>query len=339
MSKRDLILCALNNAAGQTPEWIEVLPQGPDIKGLDGRAWRMASAAGVVAASQSRLPVVVDYEHASELLAPKGHEAPASGWITAFEARDGAVWGRVEWTPRAANMIAAREYRFVSPVFRHSKAGDVLRIESVGLVNQPNLKMTALCRRDGDGATDIDDDTQPATKDTCMDKTQRIALCRALGLADEAADDAILTAVAKLKADETTARNRAETPPLDKFVPRADFDKVQAERDTAINSINADKKARLEAEITTAVDAAVAAGKIPPATKDYHVANCRAEGGLDRFKAYVAATPVMTGVSQIEGKQPGAAADGGLTEAEKATCRAMGIAEDAYLKARGTKAA
>lgn len=35
--------------------------------------------------------------------------------------RDGAIWGRVEWTERAAAAIRAREYRFLSPSFGFDK--------------------------------------------------------------------------------------------------------------------------------------------------------------------------------------------------------------------------
>lgn len=343
--QRDLLIRALN-AAGTAPEWIEVLPAGPDIKGEDGRAWRMSDPARVVKDSQSRLPLVLDYEHASEIVAPKGGEAPAAGWIKALDVRDGAIWAQVEWTPRAANMVAQREYRFVSPVFRFSRdSKEIASLDSVGLVNRPNLKMTALCREgqfhEGQGVgdtDDADDDTPTATKDsTTMDKTKRIALCRDLGLADEAGDDAIISAVATLKADKAQALNRAETPALDKFVPRADFDALKAKADAAEQALNRIQGEKLEAEITALVDDAVKAGKVAPASKEFYLAMCR-KGGTDEFKKFVASAPVLTGVSQIADKQPGNA-DGSLTDDEKAACRAMGLSEDDYKKAKGTKAA
>ena len=47
----------------------------------------------------------------------EGEVVPAAGWITAMEMRDGVIWAKVDWTGRAAVMIAAREYRFISPEF------------------------------------------------------------------------------------------------------------------------------------------------------------------------------------------------------------------------------
>ncbi|MCS5514621.1 phage protease [Pseudomonas qingdaonensis] len=47
-------------------------------------------------------------------------------------------------TPRAGEQVAAREYRFVSPVFDYDDAyRRVLRMVSVGLTNKPNLVLTA----------------------------------------------------------------------------------------------------------------------------------------------------------------------------------------------------
>lgn len=337
MSKQRDILFRAINATGSAPEWIEVLPAGPDIKGEDGRAWRMSDPARVVAMTRAKLPIVLDYEHASELKGPKGEEAPAAGWINDLEVREGAVWARVEWTPRAANMVANREYRFVSPVFRFSATKEVLRLDSVGLVNQPNLKMTALCR-EGAGAADHAADDQPATKDDTMTPEQHKALCRKLGLADEASVDAIMTAVGKLQADEQSARNRAETPSLEKFVPRADFDAIKAKAETAEQALNRIQTERTEAEIAALVDDAVKAGKVTPASKDFYVSMCR-KGGADEFKKFIASAPVLTGVSQLAGTQPGGASGDGLSDDEKAVCRAMGLTEEAFKKARGTKAA
>lgn len=330
MSKRRAsIRSAINATAGTAPEWIEILPAGPEIKGRDGRAWRMGDAQRVVDASAANGAIHIDYEHASETRAPKGGEAPAAGWIEAMEVRAGAVWARVAWTPRAASMVANREYRFVSPVFYFdTETSEVASIVSVALTNRPNLDMTALNR--------ADDDAQPQPKERrIMTPEQHKALCRKLGLADEASADAIMGAVAALQDDKAKAVNAAAMPPLDKFVPRADHDKVVAERDTALNTIATDKKARDDAEITAAVDAAVAAGKIAPATKDYHLASCRAEGGLDRFKAFVAATPAITAPSGLDKKSPGATGEAGdLTADEKALCTRMGLTEDAFKKAR-----
>ena len=94
---------------------------------------------------QMNAGIPIDYDHATDFGAPEGRPAPAAGWIRELEVRDGAVWGRVEWTARAASSIVAREYRYVSPVFQFDpKDGTVTRLLRAGLTNNPNLHLTAI---------------------------------------------------------------------------------------------------------------------------------------------------------------------------------------------------
>jgi len=62
----------------------------------------------------------VDYDHLStqEIVAPE--QSKAAGWFTKLETRVGGtqLWGLVEWTKRAAELIKNREYRFISPTFK-----------------------------------------------------------------------------------------------------------------------------------------------------------------------------------------------------------------------------
>ena len=109
-----------------------------------------------------------------------------------------------------------------------------------------------------------------------------------------------------------------ETPDPARFVPRADFD-LAMNRVAALETAD---KARAEAEIVAAVDGAIAAGKVAPASRDYHLATCRAEGGLALFAKMVAAAPVLTAPSGLGGKQPGQGASA-YTEEELAVCRQM----------------
>jgi hypothetical protein len=121
-------------AESGAPIWVQLLPEGPEITGRDTRNWTIRNPQAVVAASLARGPLHIDYEHASEHRAPLGLEAPAAGWITALEARETGIWAQVEWTPRAAQMIAEREYRFISPTFIYDgKTNEIVEIVSAGL--------------------------------------------------------------------------------------------------------------------------------------------------------------------------------------------------------------
>ncbi|NCT66372.1 MAG: hypothetical protein GXC76_01880 [Rhodanobacteraceae bacterium] len=135
-------------ASGTPPEWVQLLPAGPQVTGRDGRRWLFDAAASNAVlttfnARATELPI--DWEHASQHRAPNGEEAPAGGWIKELQVRAGALWGRVAWNARAAAQIAAREYRFLSPVFDFDPAtGRIGRLVCAGLTNLPNLALAAL---------------------------------------------------------------------------------------------------------------------------------------------------------------------------------------------------
>jgi phage I-like protein len=93
------------------------------------------------------MPFPVDYEHQSIEAETKTGPTPAAGWIVALESRQDGLWGQVEWTAAAAAMIAAREYRYLSPVFFFApKTGAISALAGAGLTNAPNLHLRALSR-------------------------------------------------------------------------------------------------------------------------------------------------------------------------------------------------
>lgn len=63
--------------------------------------------------------VAGDYEHGSVFNAGSGDPIPACGWLKAIDdAPDsgGVLWGDVDFTEKARQMIAAKEYKYISPV-------------------------------------------------------------------------------------------------------------------------------------------------------------------------------------------------------------------------------
>ncbi|WP_416053123.1 phage protease [Cupriavidus basilensis] len=128
---------------------IQLMPAGA-FRARDGRpkecdAWHIdaATAAAIVAQVNAReTPYVIDYEHQTLTAATSGHPAPAAGWFHKVEWREGeglfAV--DVEWTDKAGTMIAAKEYRFISPVFSYDpKTGEVGQLLHAALTNNPAL--------------------------------------------------------------------------------------------------------------------------------------------------------------------------------------------------------
>ncbi len=277
----------LSAVDGAPPEWLLLVPAG-EFTGRDGRAWVNDRPEAIVSAhNRAAVDLPVDWEHSTEHRAPKGEEAPAAGWISAMEIRGGAVWGRVTWTERAHNQIRAREYRYYSAAFDFTRSSRrVVRMTSVGLTNRPNLHVTALNRQE----------TPP------MPLSKIIAA--ALALAETATDADAAAAVEALKSDRQTALNRAEAPPLERFVPRADHDAALARALNAEQALAADRTARLEGEIETAINTALEQKKITPATADYHRAMCRQAGGLEQFQKYTEAAPAVLSDKGADGKPP-----------------------------------
>ncbi|MDQ7775169.1 MAG: phage protease [Paracoccus aminovorans] len=154
----------------------------------------------------------------------------------------------------------------------------------------------------------------------------------ALGLNPTANAAEAVLAINTLKSAEQLALNRAATPDPEKFVPKADHQ-------LALNRIagfEAEEKTRAEKAATDAVDAAITAGKIAPASRDYHLATCRAEGGLERFQSFVAAQPVIAPPSDLDKKTPGGK-PGALGADELAVCRQFGMSPEEFAAARAAE--
>lgn len=158
------------------------------------------------------------------------------------------------------------------------------------------------------------------------------AVLAALGLPENATEEQATNAISGLKTDLVTATNRAASPSLEKFVPRADFDQALAKATNAEQQLATIRQEKLDADIETAINAALATGKITPATVDYHKAQCAQQGGLDRFAAYCTAAPAIGEPSALTGKKPEGQAKA-MNASEKEICEKLGLSEDEYLKA------
>lgn len=94
------------------PETITVLPLGHVVssKGefdVDEGSFQAMKAQ----IAQRGVDLVVDYEHQTL----KGVEAPAAGWVKELKLEDGNIVAVVEWTPRGAEYLKNKEYRYLSP--------------------------------------------------------------------------------------------------------------------------------------------------------------------------------------------------------------------------------
>lgn len=240
--------------AGDVPDEIHLFPMGrSDL--IDGRVFTVKDAEGIIARSMGRrsndLPI--DYEHQNDskealLRGP----IPAAGWIKSMVVKPDGIWGKVEWTARARQMIEARGYRYISPSFQANKqTGEVHMIKGAALVHIPALTLTALAS--------AEDDPELETV------TARFAA--ALGLDENADAEEILQAI--------TAKS---TPDPAEFVPVA-----------ALRDLQAETAAVRERDIEAKVGAAIEGAYITPAMRGW--ATNLARSTPDSFDTFIASQP------------------------------------------------
>jgi phage I-like protein len=276
------------------PEWVELVPAG-DFSGRDGRGpYRLDIESVLAAFVQAAVDLPVDYDHQTLEADEKSGPVPVAGWIKELQARDGALWGRVEWTPRAAGLIVNREYRYLSPVFRHDKAGRVLSLEGAGLTHYPNLYLNPVAHTKGD----VDMDLTP--------------IAEALGVQGEADVAALAAHAARLK----DAANRAPDPA--QWVPMSQH-KAVADQLAALQAGIANEKAE------AAVAAAMSAGKLAPAMKEWALAYAKRDP--EGFAAFAASAPVVLPPGTQSDTHSVASNANTLTEEDRIACQLLGISE------------
>lgn len=262
------------------PEWVELVPAGK-FQGRDGRSWINDQPDQVIANIRSLgRDVALDVNHSTELKAPKGEESPAYGWFHTgeFEVRNGAVWARMELNAAGRAAVEGKEYRYLSPaLIVDEKTLRVHGVKSVALTNQHNLDLPAL-----------NHDQSSHHQETDMK-----SFAVKLGLNADASESEIIAAIGKLQGDHAIALNAANSPDLEKFVPRAEYDNQKQVALNAQTELNALKTTIRKTEVEAVVADAIKAGKVVPASKDFYVDLCMQEGGIDKFKSFVEKQPVI----------------------------------------------
>lgn len=325
--------------------WVQVTPAG-SFKPRDGRpmtvaAWRIddAIAARVIEAFRAqRTPPVFDYEHQTLAAEENGQPAPAAGFIQDLEWRPGVgLFAKVDWTARAKAYIEAREYRYVSPVFRFDKrTGDLLQLEMAALTNNPAI----------DGMAPLSARAAARFVRQETDMNLRTALIAALALAATATEDEVVAGVAALKAradasdtelaalkarlaasESEVVALKAKADPT-KFVSLDAFESVKTE-------LAALKAAGLDAEVSALVAEGLSGGKLLPAQKEW--AESLGKADIAQLRSYLAKTPAIAALrgQQTAGRDGLGQGEGDvLTEQEQAVCRQLGVKPEDYIASR-----
>lgn len=277
------------------------------------------------------LDMVIDYEHQTlggEFASPTG-QAPAAGWIKALENRgpDG-LWARVEWSERAREYLEKREYRYYSPVFLVSKGAErrLLELLNVALTNFPRLNWIR----------PIVSKHQPSSEETRMELLKIIA--KALGLKEDATQEEVLAAVAKLKtppSDVVACKDVLDALGLQAGAGKSEVvatvHALRQRPETSVLQEIASLKERLAVrDRDDLVAAALKDGKISPAQREW--ADAYALRDPEGFRLFTAKAPVVVplGGNTVPNSTgtPGAGADAGQLEIN----RMMGIDEETWKK-------
>ncbi len=328
-----------------------LLPAG-EFKGRDGRpgknlSWKLSDAQGRALAAKltarhATVQFNLDYEHQTMLADKNGQPAPASGWATRFEWRDGQGLFALgtAWTARAKQMIEAGEYKYISPVIAFDVAtGEVKDVLNASLVNIPSLDLNPVAQENmarlnasfsltttnpessmnpvllaclkalGLPETDATTAEHAVSAIVALKAAQPavpVALCKALALPDAATAAQAETALATLKADaaKVTALT-AEVAALKGATGNPDPSKWVAL--AAFTDLSSQVAALSATQANTEVDGLIAAaraeGKCPPVVEQVW----RDVGKKDvaQLKALIASTPgnpALAGLSQTAGK-------------------------------------
>lgn len=323
--------------------------------------------------------LVVDYHHASLTAPQTGGVAPAAGWVRQMELRAGGaeLWGRVLWTTEAARAVAARRYRYLSPVLRFNTPDRLtgepvpMTVHSIALTNTPFLTelkgLNEAGATEGAGATDAPatggkrmpvldslaralerepeqvaselglaahegatDDAQVAqavmaNAARARELEARLAerpalpecLCNALGVPQDADETALKAALIRLEAPGAGMAAVREQLGLGPDAPELEV----------VNAVGALQEDRRRAEAEDLVDAAVEAGRIPPAHRAFYLRE--AVNDLEAARAVINSMPALT--DRPLGRRPDRAR--ALDEGQREVCRQLAISAEAFAAA------
>lgn len=303
---RELVRCASELGAEafaeDKPRWIHILPGGTKVEARDGRKFTVEQYEDV--AANSELPMLVDWEHASE-----SGDTRAAGWVEELKVEPAeagskaGIWGRVNWTDKGTGDVSGKQFRFLSPVVvgRREKGEFVVQsLRSVALTNRPALRMhgiEAFREQLSHQLGPITDDAQHT--EPTMDAKLRGALASAFGLQPEATDeqlsDAAKPILAALKStnEAQSLREAAATLTTELNAER----KKVAELEQELASFRATKS---KSDVEAFFAEGARAGKIPPASRERWLAFAlKSEANFETFK-----TDIYPGLAPIGGRAP-----------------------------------
>ena len=350
----------------QDDGWYQLLPVGP-FKARDGRPfdvpgghWQLDKTIATTLINRAKAlgqDILIDYDHQTLNVEKTGKEAPAAGWYNGdeIEWREGqGLFIKPRWTERAAALVAAKEYRFLSAVFPYDAQGRPLELRMTAITNDPGVVgMQALAAL----SAQLIQPGQPATpahavhKETPMNELLKKLLAKlGIELTGDPTDEQLQKALTELdslqasakKAPELEAALSAEKASLAalKAQPGGQVDLAQFVPVATYNALVTQVVA-LTAQVDT-TDAATlikearTAGKVVAAEEEYLTAYA-AQKGVAALKALLEPRPAIAALTASQTAAvtlPEKKGDAVLSAEDKYAADQLGISHEDFAKAK-----
>ncbi|MBP4066647.1 phage protease [Aeromonas sp. MaB10011B] len=351
----------------QDDGWYQLLPVGP-FKARDGRPfdvpgghWQLDKTIATTLINRAKAlgqDILIDYDHQTLNVEKTGKEAPAAGWYNGdeIEWREGqGLFIKPRWTERAAALVAAKEYRFLSAVFPYDAQGRPLELRMTSITNDPGVVgMQALAAL----SAQLIQPGQPATltKENSMNELLKKLLAKlgieltgdptdeqlqkALTELDslqasakkapelEAALSAEKTALAALKAQTTSVQQGAQVD-LAQYVPVATYNALVTQVAALTAQVDTTDAATLIKEARTA-------GKVVAAEEEYLTAYA-AQKGVAALKALLDPRPAIAALTASQTAAvtlPEKKGEAVLSAEDKYAADQLGISHEDFAKAK-----
>lgn len=349
MPSRKPAIAACLIALDKASDRIQLFPAGEftaPMGALMGKGpWRLTDSSArqlMTIVAQRTNDILIDYEHQSLSANQTGNPAPAAGWIKPGSLiwDDSGLYAQApDWKDKAAAMIAADEYRYLSPVFTYDpKTGDVLNIISVALTNTPAIDgMAAVSLAAAIAGLSV-------IKEIPMNEELMERLCYLLNLPLTTTPQEMTAELDKLKAmlggdsataaaslpqllaskDAEIAALKSAAPDPAKYVPVEALLAIQKQQHAAAEDVQEQKVAALIAAHPDVIIPAL----VPWATELGKKDLAQLQEYIDKTKPIAALTATQTG-----GKppQPAVAA---LSADQAKICKQLGVSEADFLAAQ-----
>jgi phage I-like protein len=282
-------------ASGEPPAEFRLFAAGAN-KTHDGRGSflfdDLSATACMTHCRERGLDYAIDYEHASLsfLQVDPAEAGKAAGWFT-LAIRNGEAWATgVQWTPKAAEKLKAREFRYFSPAADCETTPDgakrITKVINCALTNNPALA----------GIPPLMASAVAEPKKETRMKT----LLTALSLAETASEAEALAALTKVKDGLAALLSLTGKATEAEALGVISGWKTEAEKVAAISTELATlKSAQVEGEKSALIDQGKKDGKLPPALEGW------AKGqSVESLKAYLSAAPKIGAAPAVEPSSP-----------------------------------